>query len=63
MEALQTSDAWTRDDVGYNFVLTPDVREYPLFRQEGRYQIKVEIRLAQGNPIVFYAPVTVVART
>ncbi len=63
LEALQTSDAWTRDDVGYNFVLTPDVREYPLFRQEGRFQIKVEIRVAQGNPIVFYVPVTVVART
>lgn len=62
LASVQTSDAWTADGVGYNFVLTPDTRTYPLFEKEGEYQIKVTVALAAGNPIVFYAPVSVSAR-
>ncbi len=62
LEALQKSDAWTRDDVGYNFVLAPDVREHALFPTPGDYRIKVAIELKQGNPIVFYVPVAVEER-
>jgi hypothetical protein len=62
LESVQTSDAWTLDDVGYNFVLTPDVRTAPLFEREGRYQIKVVVTLSEGNPVVFYIPIDVVDR-
>ena len=62
LEALQTSDAWTIDSVGYNFVYTPNTREYPLFAKKGEYQIKVVVNLATGNPIVFYAPISVADR-
>ncbi|MBQ9873650.1 MAG: hypothetical protein IJM30_04215 [Thermoguttaceae bacterium] len=62
LEALQTSDAWTVDQVGYNFVLTPDVRTSNLFEKPGRYRIKVVITLAEGNPIVFYVPLDIVER-
>lgn len=60
LEALQTSDAWTRDDVGYSFVLTPDARDAPLFEKAGKYQFKVVVTPTTGNPIVFYVPVEVV---
>ena len=59
LESVQTSDAWTLDDVGYNFVLTPDVRTAPLFEREGRYQIKVVVTLSEGNPVVFSHRITV----
>ncbi|MDD3590619.1 MAG: hypothetical protein PHO46_10180 [Thermoguttaceae bacterium] len=62
LESVQTSDAWTLDDVGYNFALTPDVRTAPLFEREGRYQIKVVVTLSEGNPVVFYVPIDVVDR-
>lgn len=62
LEALQQSDAWRVDDVGYSFVLTPDVRAAPLFEKAGEYRIKVVVRLTTGNPVTFYAPVTVVDR-
>ncbi|MGI6401866.1 MAG: right-handed parallel beta-helix repeat-containing protein [Thermoguttaceae bacterium] len=59
LEALQTCDAWTVDDVGYSFALTPNVRDAPLFDRPGRYQIKVVVRLVDGNPATFYVPVDV----
>ena len=62
LASVQNSDAWTADAVGYNFVLTPDTRNYPLFEKEGEYQIKVTVVLTAGNPIVFYAPISVSAR-
>lgn len=62
LEAAQRSDAWTADAVGYTFVLTPDVRERPLFEKPGEYRIKTTIRLSSGNPVVFYVPVTVVEK-
>ncbi len=60
LEAPQRSDAWTRDEIGYTFALTPDVRTAPLFEKPGEYQIKVVIRLTVGNPVTFYVPITVV---
>lgn len=62
LEAPQTSDAWTIDDAGYNFVLTPNTSVHELFTRPGCYRIKTTIRLAEGNPIVFYAPIEVVDR-
>ena len=59
LEAPQTSDAWTRDEIGYTFALTPDVRTAPLFEKPGEYQIKVVIRLTEGNPVTFYVPISV----
>lgn len=60
LEALQISDAWTVDNVGYNLTITPDVRTAPLFERPGEYRIKVVVELYVGNPIVFYAPISVV---
>ena len=62
LDALHTSYAWTLDDVGYNFALTPNIRNAPLFEREGNYQIKVVVTLSEGNPIVFYAPIAVYER-
>ncbi len=59
LEAAQKSDAWDADERGYNFVLTPNVREKTLFEKEGEYRIKVVLTLKEGNPIVFYVPVSV----
>ena len=59
LEAPQTSDAWTRDEIGYTFALTPDVRTAPLFEKPGEYQIKVVVRLTEGNPVTFYVPISV----
>lgn len=63
LEAIQTSDAWTADETGYNFVLTPDTREHDLFDKKGEYQIKATVALRQGNPIVFYVPISVEDRS
>ena len=62
LDALHTSDAWTLDEVGYNFALTPNVRNAPLFDREGNYQIKVVVALSEGNPVVFYVPIVVSER-
>ena len=59
LEAPQTSDAWTRDEIGYTFALTPDVRTAPLFEKPGEYRIKIVIRLTEGNPVTFYVPISV----
>ncbi|MBR2006029.1 MAG: hypothetical protein IJ991_17840, partial [Thermoguttaceae bacterium] len=56
LEAPQTSDAWGET---YNFILTPDIRENPIFPTPGNYSIKIEIVLADGNPITFYVEVEV----
>lgn len=57
LEAAQLSDAWTRDDVGYTFALTPDIREYPLFERAGKYVFQITISLKDANPVVFYVNV------
>ncbi len=62
LDALNASDAWTLDNVGYNFALTPNVRDAPLFEKEGNYQIKVVVSLREGNPVVFYSPIVVADR-
>ena len=60
LEAAQRSDAWTRDDVGYTFALTPDIREYPLFERAGKYVFQITISLKDSNPVVFYVNVEAV---
>lgn len=60
LEAAQRSDAWTRDDVGYTFALTPDIREYPLFERAGKYVFQITIALKDANPVVFYVNVEAV---
>ena len=60
LEAAQRSDAWTRDDEGYSFALTPDIREYPLFERAGKYVFKITISLKDANPVVFYVNVEAV---
>lgn len=60
LEAAQRSDAWTRDDVGYTFALTPDIREYPLFERAGKYVFQITISLKDANPVVFYVNVEAV---
>lgn len=59
LSSLTTDDAWEADSTGYNFVLTPDIRQNTLFDEEGQYRFKVTVNLASGNPIVFYHSVTV----
>lgn len=53
------TDNWTIDNVGFNFILTPDVTEHPIFTQTGEYSFKITITPTSGNPIVFYVPVNV----
>ena len=60
LEDLQTSDAWTVDEDGYSFVLTPDTTEHTLFATPGVYRFRVKITLAEGNPVVFYEEINVV---
>ena len=60
LEAAQRSDAWTRDDVGDTFALTPDIREYPLFERAGKYVFQITISLKDSNPVVFYVNVEAV---
>lgn len=59
LTSLQTSDKWTHDENGFNFILTPDTTTHPLFNIAGEYQVKVKITLTEGNPIVFYVPIKV----
>ena len=54
LEDLQTSDAWTVDEDGYSFVLTPDTTEHTLFATPGVYRFRVKITLAEGNPVRRY---------
>ncbi|MBQ2850851.1 MAG: hypothetical protein IJE77_10255, partial [Thermoguttaceae bacterium] len=56
LEAPLTSDAWGEK---YNFILTPNIREKPIFPTTGNYSIKIEIVLADGNPITFYVEIEV----
>lgn len=56
LEAPQTSDAWEET---YNFILTPNIREKPIFPTPGNYSIKIEIVLADGNPVAFYVEIEV----
>ena len=60
LSSLQTDDAWDVDNVGYNFIVTPDIRTNPLFTTEGWYRMKVTINLSSGNPITFYKEINVV---
>ena len=60
LDELKTGDdAWNIDEVGYNFVLNPDVNTHTLFDDEGNYRFKVTVELMEGNPIVFYKDVNV----
>ena len=54
LDSLQTSAAWTADNIGYTFALTPDTTDAPLFSEEGKYQIVVTITPTDGNEIVIY---------
>lgn len=60
LDTLENPDNWTRDDVGVNFMMTPDITTRPLFPELGNYRIVVRIDLVDGNPVVFYNYVTVV---
>ena len=60
LESLVTDDdAWNIDTIGYNFLLTPDTRNYNLFDVEGSYRFKITVNLTAGNPITFYREVHV----
>lgn len=56
---VKISDAWKVDDVGYSFVLTPDVTSSPLFATAGDYRLAVTIKTADSNPVVLYYDFTV----
>lgn len=60
LSSLQTDDAWDLDNVGYNFLLSPEIRDYPLFETTGLYRIKATINLVDGDPITFYKGINVV---
>ena len=61
LSALQNDDGWDIDKTGYNFALTPDVSQQPLFDTVGEYRIEVTIALNNANPVVFYREFTVQA--
>lgn len=42
-----------------NYIPTPEVATYPLFSDAGSYRVKVIVTLAEGNPVTFYAPISV----
>lgn len=60
LSELEMNERWTRDEKGYNFVLTPDITRYTLFPDVGNFRIRVRIKVAHGNPVVFYTYVTCV---
>ena len=60
MSELELNERWTRDEKGFNFVLTPDITQYPLFAELGHYRIRVRVVPTAGNPVVFYSYLTVV---
>ena len=60
LSSLQTDDAWDLDNVGYNFLLSPEIRDYPLFETAGLYRIKATINPAGGDPITFYKEINVI---
>ena len=41
---------WTRDDIGFNFMWTPDTTEYPLFVVRGNYRLSVTFEFDGRNP-------------
>lgn len=59
LTALQNDDAWDADNIGYNFILTPNIRQHVLFATVGSYRIRVTINLVEGNPITFYKEINV----
>lgn len=63
LSALQNDDGWDIDEIGYNFALTPDVTQQPLFDTVGEYRTKVTITLNNANPVVFYRAFTVQAQS
>ena len=54
LASLTKTDAWTVDDLGYTFALTPDVETAPLFPDAGKYQIIVTITPKNENAVVIY---------
>lgn len=52
LEAPVMIDGWTNDDVGANFIWTPDTRNRNLFKEGGRYVIQVSFSIADDNPVV-----------
>ena len=57
---LANDDAWDKDETGYNFLLTPDIRTNQLFTSPGTYRIVATINLTSGNPITLYKEINVV---
>ena len=59
---VQYSDSWTMDEYGYNFMMTPNIAETPLFQSPGRYRFRITILLTDisANPIVFNQDVFVI---
>ncbi len=47
-------DAWTFDNVGYTFSLTPDITTNELFPDPGRYAIKTVVSVEDSNPITIW---------
>ncbi|MBR4834952.1 MAG: hypothetical protein IKU86_11565, partial [Thermoguttaceae bacterium] len=45
-------EGWTNDEVGANFVWTPNTMEKKLFTEGGKYVIQVTFNLPNENPIV-----------
>lgn len=60
LPGLEMNERWTRDEKGYNFILTPNITQYPLFPELGYYRIRTRVEPTIGNPVVFYTYVTVV---
>lgn len=60
LSSLQTDDAWDIDNVGYNFLLSPEISTHQLFETAGLYRIKATINPVDGDPITFYKEINVV---
>ena len=52
LETPTMLEGWTNDEVGANFIWTPNSKEKKLFAEGGKYVIQITFNLIDDNPIV-----------
>ena len=59
LESPVILEGWTNDEVGANFVWTPNSKEKKLFSEGGKYVIQITFNLTDDNPVVISFNVSV----
>lgn len=52
LEEPIVDEYWSADEIGYNFIHQPDIRNAPMFTDVGHYEIVYRILPMVGNPII-----------